>query len=83
MARLPTVGGDDGNWGSVLNTFLGVEHASDGTLKNQPFNVKNYGAVGGFNPATFGGSITTSFPLPTSITLASLVGDTLPMMWLE
>jgi hypothetical protein len=31
MARLPTVGGDDGSWGSVLNTFLEVEHNSDGT----------------------------------------------------
>lgn len=34
MARLPSVGGDDGNWGTVLNEFLAVEHNSDGTLKN-------------------------------------------------
>ena len=33
MARLPTVGGDDGNWGSILNTFLQQEHNADGTLK--------------------------------------------------
>ncbi len=32
MARLPVVGSDDGNWGSILNTFLGVAHNSDGTL---------------------------------------------------
>ncbi|HJY98179.1 MAG TPA: hypothetical protein VJ227_00495 [Patescibacteria group bacterium] len=31
MARLPTVGGDDGSWGTVLNEFLQVEHDSDGT----------------------------------------------------
>jgi hypothetical protein len=31
MARLPTVGGDDDNWGSVLNEFLDVEHNDDGT----------------------------------------------------
>lgn len=31
MARLPTPGGDDGNWGSILNTFLEVEHNADGT----------------------------------------------------
>ncbi len=31
MARLPTVNGDDGNWGTVLNEFLEVEHNSDGT----------------------------------------------------
>src|SRR5664280_70483 len=33
MARLPTPGGDDGNWGTVLNDFLSQEHNSDGTLK--------------------------------------------------
>lgn len=33
MARLPIPGGDDGSWGTVLNTYLGVEHAADGTLK--------------------------------------------------
>lgn len=31
MARLPTVGGDSGNWGTVLNEFLQAEHDSDGT----------------------------------------------------
>lgn len=33
MARLPTVGGDDGNWGTVLNTYLETEHNTDGTHK--------------------------------------------------
>jgi hypothetical protein len=32
-ARLPTVGGDDGNWGQILNDFLSVEHNADGSLK--------------------------------------------------
>jgi hypothetical protein len=32
-ARLPTVGGDNSNWGSVLNTYLQVEHQADGTHK--------------------------------------------------
>lgn len=30
-ARLPTPGGDSGNWGNVLNNFLAVEHNADGT----------------------------------------------------
>jgi hypothetical protein len=34
MARLPVVGGDAGNWGTILNTFLQVSHASDGTLNS-------------------------------------------------
>ncbi len=46
MARLPTVGSDNGNWGTVLNEFLGVSHNSDGTIKNIWINVKDYGALG-------------------------------------
>lgn len=32
MSRLPTVGGDKDNWGTVLNDFLSISHAADGTL---------------------------------------------------
>lgn len=31
MANLPTPGGDDGNWGTILNEYLEVEHNGDGT----------------------------------------------------
>lgn len=34
MPRLPTPGGDDGNWGTVLNEFLEVAHNTDGSPKN-------------------------------------------------
>ena len=34
MARLPVPGGDDSTWGQILNDFLDVSHASDGTLKD-------------------------------------------------
>lgn len=34
MARLPIPGGDTGNWGTILNTFLEVSHNGDGTLKS-------------------------------------------------
>lgn len=33
MTRLPIIGGDDGNWGSVLNDFLEKSHYTDGSLK--------------------------------------------------
>lgn len=33
MARLPQVGGDDGNWGTILNQFLLESHNPDGSLK--------------------------------------------------
>lgn len=32
--RLPTPGGDSGDWGSILNGFLGVAHNTDGTLRS-------------------------------------------------
>ena len=32
MSRLPTPGGDDGTWGTVLNDFLAVSHDSGGHL---------------------------------------------------
>lgn len=33
-ARLPQVGGDPGNWGSILNDFLTQSLNADGTLKS-------------------------------------------------
>lgn len=43
MARLPIPGADDNTWGQVLNDFLAVSHASDGTLKGSA--VTNAGAA--------------------------------------
>lgn len=31
MSVLPTVGGDNGTWGTVLNAYLQTEHTSTGT----------------------------------------------------
>jgi len=45
MARLPSPGGDSGNWGDLLNEYLLVSHNSNGTSK-AVFNVKEYGAKG-------------------------------------
>lgn len=33
MARLPQPGGDNGNWGTILNDYLSQAHMPDGTLK--------------------------------------------------
>lgn len=34
MSRLPTPGGDDGDWGTILNDYLSVSLNADGTLKS-------------------------------------------------
>ena len=66
MSRLPTPGGDTGNWGTVLNDFLGVSLSSDGTLKNFYENVGIVLDGGGtaistglkgFRPVDFNGTI--------------------------
>ncbi len=46
MSRLPTIDGDDGTWGTVLNDYLSVSLNADGTTKDGIINVKTYGATG-------------------------------------
>jgi hypothetical protein len=43
VVRLPVPGGDDGNWGSILNSFLQVAHNNDGTLQQRAIT-----AAGGY-----------------------------------
>lgn len=45
MARLPTPGGDDGTWGTVLNDYLSQVHAADGTLKSATVSTSNINAI--------------------------------------
>lgn len=49
MSRLPTPGGDSGNWGDILNDFLGQAHNADGTLRSSAVN--NAVASGSITPA--------------------------------
>jgi hypothetical protein len=66
MARLPTVNGDDGNWGTVLNEFLEEEHNSDGTHQDATTTVK--GVVELATQAEVNtGSDTTRVPTPATL----------------
>jgi hypothetical protein len=49
MARLPLPGGDDGNWGDILNTFLTTAHNTDGTLKTGSVDVGQLSAAAPIN----------------------------------
>lgn len=51
MSRLPIPGGDDNDWGNILNDFLSVSLNSDGSLKSSAVN-----ASGGQGPAGAPGS---------------------------
>jgi hypothetical protein len=64
MSRLPSVGSDNGTWGTVLNDFLSVSHAADGTL--------NSGTVG--TGALASGAVTNAkldSPTQSAIALAN------------
>jgi hypothetical protein len=58
--RLPTPGGDDGQWGQLLNDFLSVEHGTDGTLK-----IRTDGTLSGFYTKPVGGIPETDFDTAT------------------
>lgn len=69
MARLPVVGGDSQNWGTLLNQFLQVAHNSDGTLISG----------GGLGLLTWNvaGTLTTQtgvaqLPIPATATIADI-----------
>jgi hypothetical protein len=73
--RLPVPGGDDGQWGKVLNEFLSVSHSSDGTLKNSALatteKISKKGQVNGY-ASLDGSGVVPDAQLPAML---SGVGD--------
>src|SRR5450759_1981111 len=65
MTRLPTPGQDDGKWGNILNDFLDVSHAADGTL--------NPGVVGASQLQD--SSVTVTKLVDGTITASKLAGN--------
>ena len=57
MSRLPTPGGDDGDWGTILNDYLSVALNSDGTLK--PFDKSKAGLGNVDNTSDVGKPVST------------------------
>lgn len=49
MPRLPIPGSDGGQWGNILNEYLGVSHNADGTIKTSALPITN-GATGATGP---------------------------------
>ncbi len=55
MAQLPQVGGDNGNWGTILNNYLQVTHASDGyNISDLVSTVSDAGATEDLNISSYG-----------------------------
>lgn len=66
-ARLPTPGGDNGSWGTVLNSYLQVSHNADGSLVPSALQQAGAPLLSG---ATFTGYVT---PAATALTFGSLI----------
>jgi len=65
MIRLPQPGGDDGQWGEILNAFLSVSHEATGALKDE-----SVGTVQLQDAA-----VTTEKLLDASVTAPKLAGN--------
>ena len=72
MARLPNPGGDDGTWGDILNAYLSVSLASDGTLKPNVVGTSQLQA-GAVTSSNLSSSVQTS--LNSANTALQLGGD--------
>lgn len=64
VQRLPVVNGDDGQWGTILNNFLGKEHYNDTT--DNPVN-------GGHQTITIRAGTTAANTAPLKFTSGSLL----------
>lgn len=74
MSRLPQPGSDEGTWGAILNDYLGVAHAADGTLKQNSLIVgaqqaSQKGQANGYAPLDSASTVPFT-NLPTALTTA-------------
>lgn len=80
MARLPNVGGDWGNWGSLLNDFLGVGHNSDGTNKDASTTSKGVVEIATAAEVSTG-SDTTRVVTPATLYTTQALTDAASIAW--
>lgn len=71
MTRLPQPGGDQGNWGDILNEYLLVAHNEDGTAKDTSGTPDADGSTKGKVQLAGDLSGTAAAPRVTSTTLAA------------
>lgn len=67
MARLPTPGGDDGNWGTILNEYLEAEHKADGS-----HNMASEGLVTELVNTVSDSGTEQTLPAPSTATLHNI-----------
>jgi hypothetical protein len=71
MTRLPSPGGDSGQWGNILNDFLSQEHNADGTFKKSSLitgaqQTSEKGQADGYAPLDASSKVPTIYLPPTT-----------------
>jgi len=77
MARLPTPGGDNGDWGTILNDFLSRIHSNDGTLKPNSVGSTQIQDNAVTSSAIAPAAITTDAIAPNAVTVEALAPNTI------
>jgi hypothetical protein len=72
MARLPVPGQDKGTWGGILNEFLEVSHAADGTLAPNTVNTTQLAPNSVTSTALADNSVNAAIIVDGSVTEAQL-----------
>jgi microcystin-dependent protein len=72
MSRLPSIGSDDGTWGTILNDFLGVSLNSDGTVKASTISDTNVASTAAIAQSKISG-LTTSLAAKANTSSLSTV----------
>lgn len=67
MARLPQPGGDNGNWGDILNDYLAQSHKTDGSIKDNAVTANTLAP----------NSVTNSALASDSVNAASIADDSI------
>lgn len=75
-ARLPIPGGDVGDWGSILNTYLEVSHNADGTLAPGAVTQAGAASLSGAQFTGFVSPASTSLTFGSSIAVDAALGNT-------
>lgn len=75
MARLPNVGGDDGNWGDILNDFLSQSHDDAGNLKPNSVDSDALSPNSVTAAAIANGSVVETLLAPAVVTKLNAVGS--------
>lgn len=68
MTRLPIPGGDNGNWGAILNDYLSRTHKSDGSLKENIVTSETIAPAAVTTTALAPNSVTPDVIAPAAIT---------------